>query len=232
MIAAFDPSLTHFGWVLLDETKDGKDVLINSGTFITKPTDGLLVQRIIMQRERIKKFIEDNNISFIAMESPYWGDFNTEILFALNQFIHEIFLNLGIFVLYIPPSSLKKFAYPEKNPNDITKHHMIHRAKTELDKHGHRFSEHVSDAYFSGKFGIIFYRWYVLKQIRDEDLPEYLLELFAGKHTFIRGSKKGITEYTGIIYKENDRFFDYSKQNRKTINIINEVRNGLISKTS
>jgi Holliday junction resolvasome RuvABC endonuclease subunit len=225
-IASFDPSLTHFGWALLDETRNGKESLINTGTFKTEPSDGLLIQRLILQRERVKKFLVDNKITFVAMEAPYWQDFSTELLFALNQFIHEVFLNLEMFVLYIQPISLKKFACPTLNPHEITKHHMVHQAKTELEMHGKRFSEHVSDAYFAGKLGSIFYKWHIAKELQDENLPEYLKELFCGKHTFVRGVKKGVTEYNGIIYKENDQFFDYKKHTRKTTNIISEVING------
>jgi len=226
MIAGFDPSLTHFGWVLLDETRQGKEALLSSGTFKTDPSDGLLIQRLILQRERVKRFILNNKIQFVAMEAPYWQDFNTEILFALNQFIHEQFLNLNTFVFYVQPVSLKKFACPKLNPCEVTKHHMIHQAKTELDMHGKRFSEHVSDAYFAGKLGCLFYNWYVSKNLTEEELPEYARELFFGKHTYVKGLKKGLTDYNGIIYKENDQFFDYTKQNRKTTTIINEVLYG------
>ena len=203
MIAGFDPSITHFGWVLLDETKEGKDSLLSYGTFKTDPSDGLMVQRMILQRERVKKFLIENKIKFVAMEAPYWGDFNTELLYALNQFIHEIFLNLDLFVFYIQPSSLKKVACPDLNHREITKHHIVHQAKTELDKHGEKkFSEHIADAYFAGKIGRIFYNWHIDKRFTDEDLPEYLREIFSGKHIFVKGAKNGLTEYTVIIYKE------------------------------
>ena len=228
MIAAFDPSLAHFGWVLLDETRVGKEAFFNSGTFKTEKSDGLLVQRLILQRERVRKLLRDNDIKFVAMEAPYWGDFSTELLFALNQYIHELFLNMDMFIFYVQPSSLKKFACPELCAKKIKvdKHHMVHQAKTELEMHGKRFSEHVSVAYFAGKLGVIFHKWYIQKTLADEDLPEYLKELFYGKHTFVKGVKKGLTEYNGIIYKENDQFFDYKKQTRKTQTILGEVNNG------
>ena len=225
-IASFDPSIAHFGYVLLDETKDGKESFLGSGTFKTDTSNGLLVQRLILQRERVRKFLLNNNIKFVAMEAPYWQDFSTELLFALNQYIHEVFLNLDLFILYIQPQSLKKFACPKIKVKDITKHHMVHQAKTELELHGKKFSEHVSDAYFAGKLGAIFHKWYFQKTMADEDLPQYLKELFYGKHIFVKGTKKGITEYNGIIYKENDQFFDYKKHPRKTINIISEAQNG------
>jgi hypothetical protein len=225
-VASFDPSLTHFGWVLLDETKEGKESFLNSGTFKTDPSDGLLVHRLVLQRERVRKFLLDNNIRFVAMEAPYWKDFSTELLFALNQYVHEVFLNLDMFIFYVQPQSLKKFACPGIKIKDITKHHIVHQAKTELEMHGKRFSEHVSDAYFAGKLGVIFHKWFIQKTLADEDLPVYLREMFYGKHTFVRGTKKGLTEYNGIIYKENDQFFDYKKQTRKTQTIISEVDNG------
>jgi len=225
-IAGFDPSLTHFGWVILDEDRVGKDSVLETGTFKTVPVDGLLIQRLIMQRERVRLLLETRNIKFVSMEAPYWGDFNTEILFALNQQLHEIFLNSQIFVLYIQPQTLKKWAIPTMNPNEVTKNHMTHQAKTELDKQGKRFSEHMADAYFAGKLGHKFYQWYIKKIISDEDLSDYERYTFCGKHTFQRGIKKGLTEYTGIIYKENDQFFDYKKQIRNTQIITEEIHNG------
>lgn len=225
-VAGFDPSLTHFGWVILDEKKKGKNALIDYGTFKTEPADGLLIQRLLMQRERIRKFLSENDIKLVCMEAPFWQNFSTEILFAMNQFLHEVFLDLGSYVVYIQPSSLKKYAIPDMNPNEVTKHHMVHKAKDELDKHGSKFSEHLADAYFVGTAGMWFYRWFFLKELTDDQLPEYLRELFCGKHTYKRGIKKGLTEYKGIIYRENDQFFDYSKQDLKLKDIIEGVYNG------
>jgi len=222
-IAGFDPSLTHFGWVLLDEGKDGRESLTDSGVFKTDPRDGLLVQRIIRQRERVRKLLIGKGVSFVAMEAPYFSDFNTELLFALNQHIHEVFLDLGVFVIYIQPVSLKKLSVPGVNPQDVTKNHMVHQAKTELGLQGRRLSEHVADAYFAGKVGRRFFQWHFLKKLKDVDLNEYEQALFCGQHTFVKGNKKGLTEYTGIIYRENDQFFDYSKYQKRTSNITEEV---------
>ena len=225
-VMGIDPSLTHLGWVLLNEKEQGRKALLNHGTFTTTPSDGLMVQRLIMQRERVKKFLVDNKLKFVSMEAPVLEDFNSELLFALNNYLHEVFLNLGVFVIQIQPMTLKKSAKPLMNPHDVTKHHMVHQAKTELGMHGKRFSEHVSDAYFAGKMGSRFYQWHILREITDDDLTESEQHVFCGKHTFTRGVKKGFTEYTGIIYKPNERFWDYSKIPRKTKNIIKEIQNG------
>lgn len=225
MIAGFDPSITHLGWIILDENKTGPKATLKGGVFKTSPSDGLLVQRLITQREKVKMLLESNNIKFVAMEAPYWQDWNTELLFALNQHLHETFLNLKTFVIYIQPQTLKRFVFPDMKLDEITKHHMTHLAKKELGFMGKRFSEHVADAYFIGKLGLKFYQWFFMRKYSDKDLSEFEHKLFCGKHTFKRGPKKGITEYKGIIHRKNDQFFDYSKQNRNSQKIAQEIQN-------
>lgn len=226
MIAGFDPSITHLGWVIFDEALTGKQAVLEAGVFKTSPQDGLLVQRLLMQKEKIRLLLSSRNIKFVSMEAPYWGDYNTELLFALNQHIHEVFLDMNIFVIYLQPKTIKKYVYPGMNADDITKNHMTHAAKKELGLMGKRFSEHAADAYFAGKIGLKFYQWYFLHKYKDEDLTEQEKNIFCGKHTFTKGLKKGLTEYTGLIYKENDQFFDYTKHTRKSHIIAKEVQDG------
>ena len=223
MIAGFDPSVTHFGWVVFDEAIVGKESVLEAGVFKTDPTDGLLVQRLIIQRERVRMFLTAKNIKFVAMEAPYMGDFNTEMLYSLNQYMHDVFLNLGIFVFYVQSSTWKSMMFPGMSATDVTKHHSSHLAKTELDRHGRRFSEHVADAYHLGKIGHRFYNWYVLKTLKDSYLTPKELDLFCGKHTYVKGVKKGITDYYGTIYRENEQFYDFSKQTKTTSVILSEI---------
>ena len=225
MIVGFDPSVTHFGWVTFDDTKTGRDSVLEGGVFQTDTSDGLMVQRLLMQQERIRLFLLSRNIKFVAMEAPVWGDFSSELLFALNQFTHQIYLDMKMYVVQFSPSTLKKYAYPTMDPDEITKHHMTHAAKTDLGRHGKRLSEHVADAYFAGKLGLRYYRWLFKKELTDDDLSEHERELFCGKHTFVKGAKRGITEYTGIIYKENEKFFDYRNKERDSKTIFKETQN-------
>lgn len=226
MIAGFDPSLTHFGWVCFDEKIPGLEAATQGGVFKTDPTDGLLVQRLLMQQERVSFFLSSRGIKFVSMEAPVWGDYNSEMLFALNQFLHQIFMDQGIYVIQFPPSTLKKYAYPKMDPKDVTKHYMTDMAKKELSRQGKRFSEHVADAYFAGKIGLRFYKWLFMHELSDTDLSEHERDLFCGKHTFTRGLKKGTTEYNGIIYKQNEKFWDYTKALKTSETIKKEVQDG------
>jgi hypothetical protein len=222
-ILALDPSITHIGWVLFDENKTGKEAVLETGVFQTSPSDGLLVHRLIMQRTRLQLYMEFKKIKFVVMEAPIMSDYNTEKLFALNQFMHEIFLELNIFVLYIHSASWKAMMFPGMDLSTWTKHHSSHLAKTELDRHGRRFSEHIADAYHLGKIGHRFYRWHFMQVLKDTDLTPAEWDMFCGKHTFVKGVKKGITEYYGLIYRENELFFDFSKQLRKTQDVVQEI---------
>ena len=224
-ILSIDPSLTHCGWVLFDENKTGKEAVLETGVHQTKPIEGLFIQRLITQRERFRLMIQEHKIKFVAMEAPHWDNFSTEILYAVHQHLNEAFLDEGIFLLYLQPSTVKKYAYPDMDPDRITKHYMIDAAKKELGLQK-KPSEHVADAYFIGKIGLKFHQWYIQHKIKDEELSDRERDLFCGKHTYVKGVKKGVTEYTGIIYRENECFYDYAKQSRTSKIITKEVQDG------
>jgi Holliday junction resolvasome RuvABC endonuclease subunit len=213
------------GWVIVDEAKTGKEAVLEAGVFKTSPKDGLLVQRLVAQREKVRLLLSSRGVKFVAMEAPLFKDFSTELLFALHQHLHEVFLDQQIFLLYLSNSTVKKYAYPDMDPDEITKNHMTHLAKKELGRMGKRFSEHAADAYFVGKIGLKFHQWFFQHKFKDKDLSEYEQHLFCGKHTFVKGLKKGMTEYTGLIYRENDQFFDYTKHSRSTKIITEEIKN-------
>lgn len=210
----------------MDEHREGKEAILDQGTFKTSPADGLMVQRLVTQRERVKKLLMDHDIRFVSMEAPILDEFSTEMLFALNQFVHEAFLNLKIFVLYVQPFNIKNAAWPGLSPIEVTKHHVVHQAKSELDMHAKVLSEHVADAYFAAKIGRRFHQWHFQKILKDNDLTPEEWKMFCGRHTFKRGIKKGTTEYTGIIYKENDQFYNYARKWKRTRDIVKEIKNG------
>ena len=225
-LVGIDPSLTHCGWVVFDENQTGRTAVLEIGIFKTDPSDGILIQRLLMQKERLRLLLSSRGIKFVAMEAPLLKDWSTELLFALHQNFHEVFLDQGIYLVYLQPSTIKKYAYPDLDPDDITKGHMTHAAKKELNRMGKRFSEHAADAYFAGKIGLKYYQWLFMKKYTDEQLSERERHMFCGKHQFTRGNKKGLTEYTGIIYRENEQFFDFSKYPRKSETIAKEITDG------
>lgn len=214
-ILGLDPSVQKAGYVVLDTAK-ADDVVEEKGLLKTSRADGILVQRLIKQAQQIAEKIEHYDISFIAMEAPFFGSNSTEMLYALNQFIHRVFLEHDNYVVCFPPQMLKKLVFPETSVAKVRKPHMIDRAKTALHLHGKRLAEDVADAYWAGYFGKRYYRWFFEKVLSEDELGDYERHTFCGQHTFTRGARKGVTEYTGIIYRENDLFYDFKAIKRRT----------------
>ena len=213
-LLGMDPSLRKAGYVILDI--DGPDdLVVEKGLLKTDDSDGILIQRILKQQDQVKKKLQEYNINVVGMEAPFFGGNEAEHLFALNQFIHEVFLELGTYVIALPPQQLKKLTIPNLSVADIGKAHMVDAAKTILNMQGQRLANDIADAFWAGYFGKRFYKFFVLKTLKEEDLKEYERNVFCGKHTFTKGMKKGFTEYTGYIYRENEMFFDFEKIKRR-----------------
>jgi len=216
-ILGLDPSLQKAGYVILDIDKPD-NVVEEKGLLKTSTKDGILVQRLVKQVGQIEDKLKKYNISFVGMEAPYFGGGSTEILYALNQFIHKLYLDLGTYAVCFPPQMLKKLVFPSESVSEIHKPHMIDRAKTMLNLHGKALAEDIADAYWAGIYGKRFYNWHIRKILKDDDLGNYEFDSFAGTHTFTRGERKGETEYSGIIYRENSLFFDFKEIKRRVTN--------------
>lgn len=222
-ILGLDPSLAKCGFVVLDTSKSMIDV-VERGLLKTK--EGVLVQRLIRQANQLRVLIKKYNIKFIASEAPYFGGGESEMLYALHQFFHAVYLKESCFVLTIPPQMLKKSALPHMPVTEIHKPNMVEKAKDLLGLHGKRLSNDVADAYHASRLGYKFYKWHFEKVLKDKELDPYELQSFAGQHTYTRGMKKGVTEYNGIIFRENELFFDYKKINELTLKKEQEAKNG------
>lgn len=222
-ILGLDPSLKKAGYVVLDIDKPDTTVE-EKGLLKTSTEDGILVQRLVKQASQIESLLIKYNISFVGMEAPYFGGGSAEILYALNQFIHKMYFDLGTYVVCFPPQMLKKLVFPDVKVSEIHKPHMIDRAKTMLGLQGRILAEDVADAYWAGIFGKRFYNWHIRKILSDRDLGKYELSTFKGTHTFVKGPQKGITEYSGIIYRENELFFDF-KEIKKRVNDKSRLKN-------
>ena len=213
-ILGLDPSLAKAGYVVLDTDAPDSEV-VEKGMKKTSTSDGILLQRLLKQQDQIRGLIHDYDIKFISMEAPYYGGWTAEQLFALNQFLHKVFLDEENYVVAFPPQQLKKLVFPEGNVKEIGKPQMIDKAKTALDLQGKRLAEDVADAYWAGIFGKKFYKRHFVGETTDEVLNDYEINVFSGKHTYTRGAKKGLTDYTGIIYRENESFWDFEKIKRR-----------------
>lgn len=216
-----DASLKKSGYVVLN--LNGPDTEIaEKGLLRTDPSDGITIIRLLKQKRQVRDVLVRYGIKFIGMEAPFFMGNETEKLFALNQFLHALFLELGMYVVAFPPSMLKKLARPDISAREITKSCMIDAAKTALNMHGKRLAEDVADAFWAGWYGRRFYRFFIEESLLEKDLGEYEKNAFCGKHKFVKGPKKGSIDYSGIIYRENELFFDFEMIKRRLLDASNK----------
>jgi len=236
-ILGLDPSLRKSGYCVVD-TEAPYSSFIERGRLYTTVSDGFVTLRLLKQQRQIKELMERFSIDFVSMEQPYFGDGEAEVLFALNQFIHQIFYSRGTHVIAFPPQQLKSLSIPTKDPKDVGKNHMVMAAQERYHLLGTPITDDEADAMHAAYLGRIYYQWRVDKTLKSSDLegigrvlhPEAgelraalitkkyaaligpkIYKAFYGKHTYVRGSKKGTTEYKGLAFRENELFWDYTK---------------------
>ena len=230
LILGLDASIKKSGFSILDT--DAPDYeLVDRGRLRTSRSDGILIQRLIKQYEQIKELMDRYSIDFVSMEAPYFGGDESEHLFALNQFIHKLYLERGTFVICFPPQQMKKLAIPEKSVNDVHKVQMTAAAKDKFNLHGHVLTDDEADAIWAGHLGKLFYNWHFTKTLPEEKLHPLVRKAFCGTHTYVKGAKAGSTDRTGMIYRENELFFDFKKIAERRLNRERRIRENASKKS-
>jgi Holliday junction resolvasome RuvABC endonuclease subunit len=209
-LLGLDPSIAKTGFCLLNSK--GKDSeFLDMGRLRTNKRDGILVQRLLKQSGQIRELIRSNGVRFLAMEAPVMNSGESEELFALNQFLHKIFLEEGLEVLVFSSSRLKKLACPSGGPAEVGIHkpQMIQECRRML-KMRENPSDDAADAFWTAYLGREFYR-NKYEGKAESALRADIREAFFEKKVFKRGPKKGVTEHKGMAYRINEFYYDFRK---------------------
>lgn len=213
IILGLDPSLTAYGWVVIDTELTGKDRVVARGQWKT-PAKDLLIDRYVAQRRHIRACIRQYKPDKVAIESPAFGESWSEGMFALFMFSQEALRGERADVVFISAGQAKARARrflgrPEKPKKwKMGKPDMVEAAQ--LRTGGGRWNHNEADALWIAEVGA---RFWVLQmgQISESDLDDIEQHQFSMTHTFTRGARAGETETSGILYHENDRFYRWSK---------------------
>jgi Holliday junction resolvasome RuvABC endonuclease subunit len=204
-VLGIDPSLTNLGYVVLE---DGK--VLEKGRFQTSPEDGLNVQRYLIQSNRVSEIIEKYKIKYVSSESPIFQDFNTEVLYGLQSFLHLVYWVHAVNVVILSPLQVKSYALPNFK-GKIFKSDMVKAARKDMGlADNSRLANDVADAYWISKIGL---RWWMFyeKLITEKDLTVKENQMFLHSHTFTRGKKQGQTEKKGIVFRKNEIYYIYEE---------------------
>jgi hypothetical protein len=206
-----DPSMTGFGWCIHDSEATGPARIVKKGHLGTSPRT-VFVKRYMEFRDFVAGLLDSNpGIEAIGIESPVYGEQWSPGLYALFVYVNEVVYTRRKDVVYFDPGTVKMLAKidPKVRKGKMFKTDMVDAAKVDTGVKG-RFNHNEADAYHVAKFAARFFLR-LDDKITDDDLTPSEYHAFSRIHTPTRGVRAGITIRSGAIFKENARFFRFSK---------------------
>lgn len=206
----FDPSLTNFGWAVHDSDGVAAGRCLARGRFRTSSAT-LFVDRYCDLRASVISLLSQYDVARVGVEYPVFDELYSEGMYGLFLYTCEA-LKLGCRdVVFFSPGQIKaqarQFLGRPKNWK-MQKPDMVEAAQ--LDAGGGRWNHNEADAYLVAKAAARFWQFYD-GSLAKEDLTIPEKQQFAHIHTYKRGKKAGETEHRGILYREDERFFQWSR---------------------
>lgn len=216
IVLGLDPSLTNFGWAFHDTDSEGRSRCVERGRFQTKASMEF-VDRYVYLRERLRLLIRSRRPDRVSLESPVYNNLYSEGMYGLYLYVCEALKLEGMDVVLWSPLQVKAHAreFLDRPKIDgkvwkMMKPDMVEAAKEDTGGKG-RWNHNEADAYLVAKLGGRF--WKLLEgYITEADLTDVESKYFTEVKTYQRGKKAGKVEYKGVIYRESDRFFLWSKE--------------------
>lgn len=207
-----DPSLTGFGWAIHNTTAEvGKRSRCeNRGRFQTS-SKMLFVDRYIEMRERLRVLIRETKPDAMGLEFPVFNNLWSEGMYGLFLFTCEALRLEKQDVVFWSPGQIKGHACDSlgRPPGwKMMKPDMIDAAKQ--DAGGGRWNHNEADAYLVSRLAG---RFWSLREgtLLERNLTTRERKMFLAIHKYVRGKKAGRTERKGVMYREDERFFNWSE---------------------
>lgn len=205
-----DPSMRGFGWCVHDSEARGPARVVARGVFKTSPKQ-IFVARYMFLREKVGELFDAYpSVEAVGVESPPFGELWSEGLYGLFLYVNEAIYVRRADVVYFDPVTVKSLVKvdPSVVKGKMSKSDMVDAARADTGITG-RFNHNEADAYHIARFAARF--WLFQKgSLVEADLSSAELHTFARTHTYKRGRFAGRTIRKGTVYRENDRFFQFS----------------------
>jgi len=206
-----DPSLTNFGWALHDSEAAGKARCIERGRFQTS-SKTLFTDRYCDLRESLRALLQRTGVLRVGVEYPVFNDLYSEGMYGLFLYTCEALRLEKRDIVFFSPMQVKAHARLSlgRPPNwKMLKPDMVEAAKVDAGGKG-TWNHNEADAYLVARTAARF--WSLFDgSLTEEDLTVPEKHQFASIHTFKRGKRAGETVHRGIVYREDERFFQWTK---------------------
>ena len=188
IILGLDPSLTQFGWALIDTEASPAKRLIESGRFKTTSKQ-LFIERYISHRESLRNLIQERNPDKVGIEYPVFKDLYSEGMYALYVCCMEAIYSENKDVVLYSPTQIKAYAkeFLQRPAGwKMSKSEMVKAAKKHAKIKG-TLNNNEADAYWIAQ---IAGRFWLFENgtLEKEDLTPVESKQFSYEHTKTRSS--------------------------------------------
>jgi len=209
-ICGVDPSLTNYGWVIHDDAfpVGDKRRCESRGRFQTS-SKMEFVDRYRSHRESLRALIQEHKPDRVGLEYPVFGQMFSEGMYGLFLYTCEALKAEGCDVVFWTPLQGKAHAREKISRPKGWKMDKKDMVEAAIACCGQRMNHNEADAYHIAVLSARF--WSVYEgHLLEADLTPVEAKYFSRVHTYTRGKKAGKTVKTGMVHRENDRFFLWS----------------------
>ena len=212
-VLGIDPSLTNYGWAVHDTNATGLARCIDRGRFRSSSST-LFIDRYIGMREDLRSLIRNIQPDRIGLEFPVFDNLFSEGMYGLFLFTCEAIRMEKCDVVFWSPLQVKAHARDSLGRPagwQMMKPDMVEAAKMDTGGKG-TWNHNEADAYLVGRLAGRFWN-FIDGHLLEADLTPTERKYFSSVHTFTKGKRAGEQAKTGVMYRENERFFRWSINN-------------------
>jgi len=214
LVLGLDPSLTGFGWALVESDEAGGVKSPARGTWRTQKKDySSFIDRYIYLRGKIRELVRSHKIDRAAIESPTFGQQASSQMHSLFTFSCEALRENSLDTVLVGNTQSKAIVRRYLGrPGEwtISKHEMKVAAKKETGD-PKNWTGDSADAFWAGYIGLRFWMFRD-REIGKNSLTPYEKKMFTEIQKPKKGKKAGQILKKGLIHRQNDRFFLWSEE--------------------
>lgn len=213
-----DPSLTAFGVAILNTEAIGLSRRVHS-EHIGTPASVVPTARYSHYRSLVKKILSSYQPSVVGVESPVLDSSSfSYVHYTLMMYALEAIFDARIDCVLFDPSTLKYLTRGNKSKRGLMTKLDMQRFVQLDTMDSNIIDDNEADAYclayFAARFADLFNG-----KIKPEDLNENEFHTFLGKTKKVKTLKGTKIKKTAHIFRENNRFFQFSKISRGMIDL-------------